>query len=333
MLGRALLDLGGVLQLATRFVSAARTAEGFTLLTRGPAGNVTLRARMLVDATGRAAAVARRLGYRTVRRDRLVALMARTEPRAQCMPMIEASRQGWWYSASLPCGRVQAVYFTDADLLEKAGPRSSWQASLCQAPHTRARLGHAGARLEPRGASAHTQSLAGLVPGVIGAGDAALALDPLSSAGLTEAIADSTRVAQTVDATLAGDPSALERHGTRLQRSLLEHLAQRAHYYGLAQRFVDEPFWQRRTLARVASSVARVLPSTVLRISKGVAAPSLPLAALTPDIDLGALRELSNEPRPARLIADDLRKRYGYHDAEVVRLLQALVGAGELFPT
>jgi flavin-dependent dehydrogenase len=73
----------------------------------------------LVDATGRAGAVARRLGARPVVHDRLVALASviQRNPR-QDLPhamIIEATPHGWCYAAPVPQGHV-VVFLTDSDL-------------------------------------------------------------------------------------------------------------------------------------------------------------------------------------------------------------------------
>src|SRR5262249_54417842 len=83
------------------------------------------RAKLLVDATGRAAALARWQGAKRLNSDRLVGLagvLAAAAPAndtAACdaCTLVEACADGWWYSALLPGGRLIAVYLTDADLL------------------------------------------------------------------------------------------------------------------------------------------------------------------------------------------------------------------------
>jgi hypothetical protein len=54
------------------------------------------------------------------------------------------------------------------------------------------------------------------------------------------------------------------------------------------------------------------------------------LAALTPDIDVATLTRITAQPLPARRIAEELRTRYHYHDAELVHLLHVLVARGAL---
>src|SRR5262249_62160503 len=84
-------------------------------LARAPVAS--LKARWVVDATGRPAWLARRQGARRRCVDRLVGLMgfansSAHEPRT----LLESWPAGWWYAAVLPGRPVGAAYFTDAGL-------------------------------------------------------------------------------------------------------------------------------------------------------------------------------------------------------------------------
>ena len=83
----------------------------------------------LLDATGRPAALSRRLGARRRRIDRLVAFQARLVPAAHtdcdASPIVEAARLGWWYSTLLPGGERLVCFFTDADLAHDTGLHSA----------------------------------------------------------------------------------------------------------------------------------------------------------------------------------------------------------------
>ena len=81
-----------------------------------------IRARFLVDATGRASSIARKLGVRPRVHDRLVALAAAL-PRNRVRDfdhamVIEALPDGWWYAAPVPNGHV-LVFLTDSDLVPR----------------------------------------------------------------------------------------------------------------------------------------------------------------------------------------------------------------------
>src|SRR5690606_26954725 len=87
-----------------------------------------VKTRWIVDATGRPAAIARRLGARLNRLDRLISLAVLTEPAESSgfdgFSMVEGVEIGWWYASRLPGGEAVVALMTDADLAREADLRS-----------------------------------------------------------------------------------------------------------------------------------------------------------------------------------------------------------------
>ena len=129
--------------LFDRMLSTSATEAGTQLFTRAsalqlrrdPGGHWSaqavcdgqsrhIRARFLVDATGRSGNLYASLGTRRRTVDHLIGI-AVVFPKlngAEEMPsLIEAHPLGWWYSAGLPTGSAIAMFFTDADLSSKLG--------------------------------------------------------------------------------------------------------------------------------------------------------------------------------------------------------------------
>src|SRR5207247_427230 len=108
-----------------------------------------LRARFLVDASGRASVLARICGVDRVSIDRLVGATMFFQPRDGsakspvdphgAFTLIEATQDGWCYSAPLPHGRLVVACMTDADIATRAALRDidGW---LAQARRTRATI-------------------------------------------------------------------------------------------------------------------------------------------------------------------------------------------------
>jgi len=174
---------GAELIVSARITALHQDRDGQWLLEVAQEGDRrTLRGRLIVDATGRKAFIARKLGCRTKVVDRLigaVALLPRTE-NAQ-WTLIEAVENGWWYSAPLPAARTVFTYMTDSDLWTN----SHWEELLRLAPLTSQRA--AAIEVQPRirivsAASVLRQPVTG--PNWIAVGDAALAFDPLSGLGI-----------------------------------------------------------------------------------------------------------------------------------------------------
>lgn len=213
------------------------------------------RARVLVDASGRRAELATRLGATRTRIDALVALGALV-PRTAAgglagLSLVEPVDFGWWYAAPLPGERAVVCLMTDRALAHQHGLRSSerfhqaWRETQelvrCLPPPTRA----------PRIASfpAHSSCLdraAG--PGWIAVGDALMAFDPLTSSGICGALADGLAAADTLAPWLAGQPMAPSGRAwaQRADTSWRRYLDQRRRHYAAEHRWPGHPFWSAR---------------------------------------------------------------------------------------
>ena len=216
-------------------------------------GHGTVRARFLVDASGRGAAIARRLGAARRRRDGLIALAGQLDaPCDDPRLLLEACPAGWWHSGPLPCGKVAAVLMTDADLLPRgrAAQYRHWRGALRAAPLTLATIGEEIAPRRLRCVSAAgglTQPPIG--PRWLAVGDAAASFDPLSSRGIPQALETARRAAAAIEASLDGDDTALDGYADWLGEDFTAYLALRSYYYALVTRFPDSPFWRRRGAA------------------------------------------------------------------------------------
>lgn len=209
-----------------------------------------LRAPFLVDATGRGAGVAARLGIPRRRADRQIALFrfgtaATTEPRT----LIEACPEGWWYAAVLPRQRSVLALFTDADLVPAgaAAREAHWARTLADTHLVRQ------IEVDPDPSRLHaapaTSSALAVCAGRswLAVGDAARTLDPLSGQGLCSALDSAHRAAEVIlggcgEAALA----AYVRRGAEEQRI---HLSTRREHYRRENRWPDRPFWRRRHTA------------------------------------------------------------------------------------
>jgi flavin-dependent dehydrogenase len=214
-------------------------------------GTAPMSAGVVVDATGRASRLAGRLGGRRVLHDRLVALVGLFGPPGDDdhdrRALIEATPDGWWYSAPVPDGRLLLAFHTDA----RPGLRAGWDRHLAAAPLTAARAESASAG-GVRYAAANSQRrepAAGT--GWLAAGDAAAAHDPVAGLGVYWALESGMAAAETI---LAGAGTAA--YATAAAGRFTEYLAQRALYYRAEPRWPDSPFWRRRQDGGVGYSSA-----------------------------------------------------------------------------
>jgi flavin-dependent dehydrogenase len=275
---RALLaaaaQAGAVCWLRTSYVRAERTAAGrWLILTHGPSGSHEITANLVIDASGRHAVFARQQGARGIYFDRLTAIVTMLSPTGEMMldstTLIEATSDGWWYSALLPAGRVAVAFFSDPDILaaKRAWLASGWATLLEDGEYTRHRVSthgytlNAPLRFTPAG-DVLLQPLSG--ERWVAVGDAATAHDPLSSHGIGSAIAAGQRAATAAVAYLRGNRDALREYSERTWRAYGHYLWLRQAYYAEVCRWPSAPFWQRRqtnTPLTVQHSTAVTSPS------------------------------------------------------------------------
>ena len=222
--------------------------DGWTVqLTGHP--TTTLRAPWLIDASGRAAHVARRQGVQRNRYDRLIGL-ARFYAAADTVDtrtLIEATETGWWYFAALPEGRAVAVLFTDADLLPGPALRTQgWDDLLAKTALIRERLSSGSGASCLTVAPACSSSLASSCGRAwLAIGDAAQSWDPLSGQGITKALSSAVAAVEVLDSRRSTE-SSMDHYADRLRADFRDYMRERSTQYGREARWAESPFWRRR---------------------------------------------------------------------------------------
>ncbi len=261
---RAEAVTGGAELLSPAHLAAVRhDGDGWQADIRGAGLSFQARIRWIVDASGRPAAFARRSGARLNRFDRLIALAAVAGPVESRgfdgFSVVEAVEIGWWYAARLPGGKAVIALMTDADLAREAdllSPvvfRQAWAAT--------SEIGHfvppPDQALRPIVFAAGTQFIdRAIAPGWLALGDALIAFDPLSAAGVTGALEDAIAAADAIVRLLgfSGRGEARDLRSTyaaRANATLGRYLVERSAIYGLEKRWRRSSFWQRRATVAI----------------------------------------------------------------------------------
>ncbi len=216
---------------------------------------ITVTAKFLIDAAGRACPIARKLGAKRTATDKLVCgyLVGHEVPQATDagFSYIEASPEGWWYSAPIPDDRRILAFFTDTGL-----PATQWalnpegliqhaykQASLaalldrCQFQTTEVSGYHA----------AHTSTL-DIKHGEqwLATGDAAMSFDPLSSQGIFNSLYTGLYAALNIDKWFSGQITDFSNYQQQLDNIEAAYLRHYSEWYGLQKHWSDQPFWRKR---------------------------------------------------------------------------------------
>ncbi|MEA2237859.1 MAG: hypothetical protein QOC81_2583 [Thermoanaerobaculia bacterium] len=234
----------GVTMMDATITDVARCDDAW----RVTAGENEIAARMIVDATGRNAAIARRLGARKVVFDQLVGVAGTFAPAAtieRSFPLIEARPDGWVYSVIVPNGQLAVVAMTDSDIAHANAlhDAATWQTWIAAAPHTQRRLDGARLLSGPVVASAGSHRLdRASGEAWLAAGDAASAFDPLSSQGIVKALDSGIAAAAASTQHFAGDSAALD-YAQSIANDFDSYLGLRTRYYQMEQRWPSKPFW------------------------------------------------------------------------------------------
>jgi flavin-dependent dehydrogenase len=245
----AAVEAGATLLAPVPVAHAGQDGKGVWRL---QTGDVEVSARLLIDATGRAARLLRPWAGAPAVDDRLLCtwLHAPLREEAASVTYSQSVEDGWWYSAPLPGGRRLIAFHTDADLARGVAAVDLAGRALATpglaALIADADLGEASPARSCAAYGARLASAAG--PGWLAVGDAAMCFDPLSSQGLFHALYTGLKGGEAAAALLAGDVDAGTRFAAALEPVWDGYLFHRAIYYGMERRWPDAPFWQRRHL-------------------------------------------------------------------------------------
>ncbi|MEM9395793.1 MAG: tryptophan 7-halogenase [Pseudomonadota bacterium] len=202
-------------------------APGAWCVTTG--GGPTLRARFVIDATGRAAYLARRLGARLHLGASLVAKTFYMPSMFRPQLVVEATNHGWWYALPLKTGGTMgfvsaggiapdiSVLLPDPD--DRKEGQQMWDAR--------------NARLSP---------CAG--PGWLATGDAAAAFDPVASQGLFNALSGGFFAGHAAADAIMGERDALDVYAELTVRTAKRTHSHMPYHYQTAKRHT--PFWHCR---------------------------------------------------------------------------------------
>jgi flavin-dependent dehydrogenase len=230
------------------------------LISTGDSQSVLVRARILIDATGRSASIARRLGANhEIREPRMICAWLKGHVDQETagtagFTLLEAVENGWWYTAALPGARRVLAFHTDPDLPVARRVRSTnlFLKHAASAQHLTLSLSDCGFTAANEQVRLTVASGGSLSPPSgarwFAAGDAAIHFDPLSSQGLLNALFTGLASAEAADRVLSGE-DALDVSATYV--SLLRGIqaaydVHRRWWYDQETRWQNETFWARR---------------------------------------------------------------------------------------
>jgi flavin-dependent dehydrogenase len=238
-------EAAGAEYIRARATHASRMGSQWRIELNKKSEAVTAEA--IIDATGRAAWLTRRQGSFPHRDDALVGevrwYVHGQSERHTAGALIEATPDGWWYSATLPGQRGVAMFMTDADLQKG----TNWEERLAIAPVTSARLAAWNATGETTMRIANSQqsrTVAG--DGWVCAGDAAAAFDPISSLGIGFALRSGMEAARVAAAATEQHFGPATDYRNSIHKIYVDYRMRLHSIYEREMRWPQARFWIRR---------------------------------------------------------------------------------------
>lgn len=210
---------------------------------------------MVVEATGRTTKSQFASSGSRLWLDRLVGLAIYSDdvsaPHQRGSALVEAAPGGWWYSVFLPGNKSLAVFFTDADLLPrgKANIGAFIRTQLQRSYRTRERCPFLETQVNVQcwkifDARSSIRRVA-ISRGCVAAGDALMALDPLSGHGVVAALNSGVQIAEWL-ASGQSDSRTIPVWVRQASTRFNDYMEQRLRTYDVPQTWTDSAFWRRR---------------------------------------------------------------------------------------
>jgi len=205
-----------------------------------------VRARIIIDATGRSARLLRLLGQPRRRGAPLTALYQVARPEksaAMARTLIEARPDGWLYAGKLSDGRWAIGYHTLPQSAVRLRACETERATvLASAPYLSACLGALAwegpvVSRDARGLAATASS----GPGWFAVGDAVLAFDPIAGQGLFNALRTALAAAEAIITAPTPDTTA---YAAELARVTAIYSERRQALYQAEERWPEQTFWR-----------------------------------------------------------------------------------------
>ena len=255
--GKALLRMAEEhevkLRFSTRLTALEKSESCFRATLRTSGGSRILQSDIVVDASGRHARAARLLGGKPDRTDQLVGVVGRVVDAGDLHEggtlHIEAVENGWWYSVRCADDTRVCAYMTDAAFIRNypGGPSALWRQRLKEScvVGPLAQDGRWTGWVEVFDAATQLLPDPGC-DGFLAAGDAAMAFDPLSSAGIAKGVVDGIECAEVLERYQSGDPDALRNFCNKRDQVFRNYRSKHADIYRAERRWPQSSFWRAR---------------------------------------------------------------------------------------
>lgn len=210
-----------------------------------------LQAQYIIDATGRKASVCRHLGVNKIDLDTqlTISFWHQLNHKIPREISIEATENGWWYLAPNATNQVNCMFFTLKELIPKGDnmlaflktelEKTQYIKTIIQPSNEE--LSHR--KLMPSGTSCLKQPFG---KNWLAVGDAAFSYDPISSYGITSALATGFYGAHAIAGKLANEEDAFLAYRYIVENGAKSYLQKLTHQYNMENRWNTSYYWKNR---------------------------------------------------------------------------------------
>ncbi len=243
----------GILYSGSKLRKITRGDQSLSLTIDNKSHKINLQCRYVVDATGRKASVCRQLGFNKINQDSQFALSLAipSDKVFEHQIIIEATANGWWYAAPNGKSEIILMFFTLKNLIPsgiKIGAflKDELKSSIHISQIASASIfSKSNIKIMPAGTSRLEKSHG---DHWIAVGDAAFAYDPISSYGITSALASGYYAGQALASKLAGRQEAMDAYRYIVENAFQIYNEKLINHYGLEQRWINSEYWKNRFL-------------------------------------------------------------------------------------
>lgn len=219
---------------------------------------IVIKAKFVIDASGRQSHFARKLGIERQSEDKLISVWATlTNEEISTLSTISASQSGWWYSAPLPNNKRIMAFQTDSDLIEHTQLKTK-EAFIDLAQNNvqmKAILDKGKNSIQFNGIVAANSTRLKQVNGQqwVALGDAAISFDPLSSQGMFNAMANALQLTDLLtEHQIISQPNSekaqhfQKEYSEQINQIWKHYLHHKRLFYNQEIRWNNSEFWRRR---------------------------------------------------------------------------------------
>ncbi len=278
------------------------------------------RADFMIDASGRNSKFYQNFSVEKKDYDGLIGLTKQSEANQNIKVktsflLIESTAEGWWYSVQLGNGTYIATFMTDASILQLSSYKQTafWKNQLAKTQYTKDRIRNTNFPETCFTQSARTHKLSQIAgENWLCVGDAAMAYDPLSSAGIIKGMRMGCEAADRIKERFSGDEQSLAVYDAEHRAQFEEYLEQKTHFYQKEYRWNFYPFWYKRNIRIADIEQFSILPDaafSVLGTADERASKLDYLIAQSPTIDFSLLLKLIEEEIQIQTVLQNYFKR------------------------